>query len=104
MPLLDLSVPQGCTEVGKLFALVLRYGGQDLVGTAIPEHVKLPLAGPLLHGELNRKLPLLAPHPFPISFDSFDDADSSVRHIQLERHSLGRSGSATGNRTRGLKI
>jgi len=82
MPLLDICVLQGCSKIGELFAFAFRDGDQDFIGTAIPEHVKLPLPRPLLQCELDRKLPLLALDAFPISFGSFDDADFSVRHIQ----------------------
>jgi len=73
---------QGSAEVGKRSAVVLRNGGQDFVGTAIPEHVRLPLAGILLlKVNLTGSSPLLAPH-FPFRLTRFDDADSSVRHTQ----------------------
>jgi hypothetical protein len=82
MPLLDFRHAQGAAQVRQVLRFDRRHGRELFGVPSIPQDVELALPGPFSETELDRKLPLLAPDPFPIMFDSFDDADSSVRHIQ----------------------
>jgi hypothetical protein len=81
MPLLNSREEQGCAEVWEFFKLERRRGRQDFVAATIPKDVELALPGTFFESEFDRKVPLLSPDPFPVSFDSFDDADFAVGHV-----------------------
>lgn len=59
-----------------------RHGSELFFVISIPQNVELAVSGTLFESEFNWEFPSFTPHPFVASFDSLDDADFSVCHLQ----------------------
>jgi hypothetical protein len=65
----------------RTFTMPARATNLNKHGAAIQLNLRPPTLQSktmLKESEFDRKLPLLSPDPFRVSFDSFDDADSAV--------------------------